>query len=424
MRMFRKIVFWLRLIVGLTVGLVVLTMSVTGVLLAYEKQITRWADTRGYDARPPATGAPRLPIETLIARVREQRPDLNVGTVTMRADTDAPVSVAAGRDDMVYVNAYTGAVLGSGSPEVRGFFRSVTDWHRWLAMAGEQRTVGRAITGFSNLFFLGLVVSGFYLWWPRTWTWQKVRSVTWFKRGLPGKARDFNWHNTIGFWSAVPLFVIVASGVVMSYPWANALVYRMVGEDPPVQGRGPGGPGGAGAGQAREARGGGGERAAADAAPVASVGLDALWARAQEQNPAWTTITLRVPNSPTAPAMFTIDGGDAGQPQYRTQVTIDSNTGNVVKTEAFSSYTRGRQLRTFLRFAHTGEYFGLTGQTIAGLVSLGACFLVYTGVALALRRLVRWWRATPKTVPSSSPAGVGVQSLLPNEIQARQATNE
>ena len=43
--------------------------------------------------------------------------------------------------------------------------------------------------------------SGFYLWFPRKWTWQHVRAVMLFSGKLRGKARDFNWHNVIGFWS-------------------------------------------------------------------------------------------------------------------------------------------------------------------------------------------------------------------------------
>src|SRR6266542_4181 len=275
MRIFRRLIFWIHLIVGVTAGLVVLTMSVTGALLAYERQIMAWADTRSYDTTPPAPDAPRLPVETLLARVREARPDLAATTMTIRAEADAAVSVGAGRDETLFVDAYTGAVLGSGAPAVHAFFRSVTDWHRWLAMAGDQRAIGRAITGACNFGILFLVVIGFYLWWPRTCTRRQLRSVTWFKSGLPGKARDFNWHNTIGFWSAIPLFVIVLSGVVMSYPWANALVYRVVGEDPPAPGRGPGGP--AGRGPAR----------AEGAGAASGVGLDALWARAQQHDGSW-----------------------------------------------------------------------------------------------------------------------------------------
>ena len=39
-------------------------------------------------------------------------------TVTVRADPDAPVAVAAGPRTL-YVNPYTGAVLGEGAPGVR-----------------------------------------------------------------------------------------------------------------------------------------------------------------------------------------------------------------------------------------------------------------------------------------------------------------
>jgi uncharacterized iron-regulated membrane protein len=398
MRTFRRLIFWTHLIIGVAAGIVVFIMSATGVLLTYEKQIVAWADTRGYDAGPPAPGAARLPIETLVATVRAERQDLNIGTITVKADPSAPVSVAAGREDTVFVNAYTGAVLGGGSPGVRSFFRSVTDWHRWLAMAGDNRTTGRAITGASNLAFLFLVISGPYLWWPKGWSWSRVRNITWFRRRLPGKARDFNWHNTIGFWSCLPLAVIVAAGVVMSYPWANALVYRAVGEDPPAQGRGPAGPGGGPRGGS-EATGG-----------ISAVGLNALWARAEGFDRNWRTISLRVPNQATQPATFTIEMGDAGQPQYRTQLTLDARTGEVVRTEGYAGQTRGRQWRTFLRFAHTGEFYGIVGQTIAGLVTLGSTVLVYTGLALSFRRLLRWWRA-PKAVPAAAPVPAQTPAL-------------
>ena len=55
MKRLRKIIFWLHLPVGVIAGIVILNMCVTGVLLTYEKQITSWADTRGYRSAPPAT---------------------------------------------------------------------------------------------------------------------------------------------------------------------------------------------------------------------------------------------------------------------------------------------------------------------------------------------------------------------------------
>ena len=146
----------------------------------------------------------------------------------------------------MFVNPYTGEILGNGSVRARGFYRSVTNWHRWLAVEGEHRTTARAITGACNAAFLVLAVTGAYLWWPRQWTAKHVSAVTLFRSGLRGKARDFNWHNVIGFWSAPVLIVLTMSGMVISYPWASNLVYTLTGSPRPVaagRGGGPGGPG-------------------------------------------------------------------------------------------------------------------------------------------------------------------------------------
>ena len=69
---------------------------------------------------------------------------------------------------------------------------------------------------------------------------------------------------------------------------------------------------------------------------------------------------------------------------------MERSTGQVVKTEAFSDNSTGRRWRTILRFAHTGEVLGVFGQTLAGLASLGAVFLGYTGFALSWRRYRSW----------------------------------
>ena len=115
-------------------------------------------------------------------------------------------------------------------------------------------------------------------------------------------------------------------------------------------------------------------------------------ARAERQVPGWRTINLRIPMSPTAPAVFAIDRGDGGQPQLRSTLTLDRGTTNVVTYEAFSDLTLGRRIRNVMRFAHTGEVLGIPGQTIAGLASAGGVVLVCTGILLAWRRFRTWLR--------------------------------
>lgn len=375
MKRLRNLIFWCHLPVGVTAGLVILNMCVTGVLLTYEKQITAWADTRGYRSAPPAPEVRRLPVETLIAKAGEAR-GKSPTAVTLKSDPEAPAEVAFGREaSSLFVNPYSGQVLGEGSQSVRSFFRGVTDWHRWLGAKGENRNVARAITGACNLGFLFLVISGFYLWWPRSWSWRSLRNVTWFRRGLPARARDFNWHNTIGFWSAGPLFIVVISAVVISYTWAGNLVYRIAGEAPPAPR----------SNQPQPA-----SNARPESAQNPATNINSAWSVAEQKVNDWRSITLQLPTSAAAPLTFNIDRGNGGQPQKRAQLVLDSATGQIVRWEPFSSYTRGRRLRSILRFAHTGEVAGIVGQTIAGLVSTGGAVLVITGLALAFRRSYAW----------------------------------
>jgi uncharacterized iron-regulated membrane protein len=397
-KLFRKILFWCHLIVGVIAGIIVLIMSVTGVLLTYERQITYWADTRDYSIAPPSQGAQRLPAEMLLASAREKLTEAEITTLTMRSDVAAPAAIGftvsgspGARTN--FFNPYTGEFLGEGSKKVRDFFHVMTDWHRWLGAHGENRATARAITGACNLGFLFLVASGFYLWWPKKWNLAQFKNILWFKRKLPGKARDFNWHNVIGFWSVVPLFLIVLSGVVISYTWAGNLVYRVVGENPPPP-RAPAPP---------ASQSAAGSTPAPSPAGKSLEGFDELWSRAEQQSSAWQIISLRLPATEEAPLTFTIDEGDGGQPQKRAQLTLDRKSGEVVRWEPFSSYTKGRQLRSFLRFAHTGEVAGIIGQTIAGLASLGGVFLVYTGLALSWRRLREWLARRSKREVFATP---------------------
>jgi uncharacterized iron-regulated membrane protein len=374
----RTILFWLHLACGVVAGIVILIMSVTGVLLTYQRQITAWADMRGYH-REPAPGAQRLAIDELVAKVSAAKPELKPTAVVLRSDPSAPASLSIGPGQQIFVNPYTGAVLGEGNGEgVRAFFRSMVEWHRYVAMAGESRPTGKAITGASNLMFLFIVLSGLVLWWPRTRTWASIRSITWFRRGLPGKARDFNWHNTIGFWSAIPLAVIVAGGVVISYPWATALVYQAYGEQPPPPAR----PANA------AARGGG--QTVPDHSP--SVAFDRVIANASTHMPDWKTISVALPAPKANRVVLTLDAGDGGQPHKRATLTLDRGTGDVARWEPYASQSAGRRARTWLRFAHTGEVYGVPGQTIAGIVTAGGAVLVWTGLALAFRRFLAWRR--------------------------------
>ena len=379
----RTLIFWPHLIAGIVAGAVILIMSVTGVILTYERQLIAWSNSH-LKSTPPAAGAARLPVESLLEAARQQKPGLQISGITVGSASDATAVLATGDGDL-HVDVYSGRVLGAGTTKMRQFMSDLRVWHRYLGVVGDSRPFAKSITGWSNFIFAFIVLSGLYLWFPRQWTWRHVRPVVLFKGGLRGKARDFNWHNVIGLWSAVPLFIVVVSAVPISFRWANDAVYHAVGEQPPPA-RGGGAAGREGGPARADGRRGGSEQPAS--APLD--GLNGAWARAERQVEGWRTINLRLPQSGHAPLAFAIDRGDGGQPHLRSTLTLDRESGGVVSYEDFSTLSTGRRIRNVMRFAHTGEVLGIPGQTIAGLVSLGGVVLVWTGIALALRRLMAW----------------------------------
>ena len=385
MKLLHKIIFWSHLFAGVSAGLVIFIMSFTGVVLMYEPQISDYSE-RSARWVVPSPDARRLSYDELIAKVRAANPGARPAMIVIKSDHRASVGVNLGRDNTVFVNPYNGEILGTQSP-THNFLRDIVDWHRWLGIEGEGRATARAITGACNLAFFWLAVTGVYLWWPRSWQWRGLKMSVLISTRLRGKARDWNWHNVIGFWSSTVLVVLTLTAAVMSYPWANDLLYTLTGSEPPsrAQASAPA------AQDQRRARRANEEPRAPK--PLAS--FEALLARAEQQVPGWVMIMLRFPPRGDGPVTASIQGPDAFHPFQRSQLTLNRATGTVVKWEPYADNSTGRKLRTWVRALHTGEAFGLPGQTVAGLASLGGCFLVWTGLAMAWRRF-RSWRRTPK----------------------------
>jgi uncharacterized iron-regulated membrane protein len=372
----RTLVFWLHLLVGVAAGAVILFMSVTGMLLAFEPQITEWLERDRRLVTPPPD-AQRLPVETVLARAREARPNVRPTAVMVRSDPAASAIVSFGREEgALFVDPYRGTVLGGLSP-VHDALHVVVEWHRWLG----SREIGRPITGVANLAFVGLIVAGLYLWWPRRFTREALRAVTRFDRRLTGRARDFNWHNVVGLWCAPVLLVLTLTGLVMSYQWANDLLYTLTGNTPPPA-------------PARENQRAGDRPARpATADPRTPGRLDVLWARAEQQVPGWVLISARLPTRSDGPVTFSIqEPGGSWHPSPRSQLVLDPVTADVVRWEPFAGQNLGRRLRAWVRPLHTGEAGGIAGQAVAMVASAGATLLVWTGIALAWRRFRTWRR--------------------------------
>ena len=214
-------------------------------------------------------------------------------------------------------------------------------------------------------------MSGIYIWFPRRLSWKHFKAALTFRPKVKGKARDFNWHTVIGFWSSLVLIVLTLTAAVISYQWTKNLVYTVTGNEVPQQ-------------QQQSPQN------APDEKPfVLPENINAVWATAENHAPVWKSISMRLPFAKDA-ASFTIDEGIYWNRFGRSSLTIDAKTATVAKWESYGEQNSARQTLSWSRFTHTGESLGFFGQLIGFLACIGGAVLVWTGISLSIRRLYRW----------------------------------
>ncbi|MDX1953826.1 MAG: PepSY-associated TM helix domain-containing protein [Verrucomicrobiota bacterium] len=370
----RKVIFWLHLAAGVLAGTIVAVMSFTGVTLAFEKEIIAWFERDSKKINP--TGQ-RLAVDALMEKFRQEKPTLKPGSITFFAEPDSAALISFSRTNVFYIDPYSGKIQEHGKEGVRPFMQLMIEWHRWLGQSGDQRPIGKAITGACNAAFLFLGISGLYLWWPRKWSRNALSAITHPSLELRGKARDWNWHNAIGFWSAPILIVVTATAMPISYQWAGNLIYKLTGTTPPPPANAPG-------------------KIEPKLSPFTGTLLssDAILEIAKKHHPAWEQATIRFGKT-NAPVVVSLKEKN-GAPRFATtQLGIHPYTGEVVSRESYSDFNTGRKVRSWTRYLHTGEALGPIGQALAGLASLGSLFLVWTGFALTWRRFFMRSKAQP-----------------------------
>ena len=361
--MFRKILFWSHLIIGLLTGVFVALLCLTGAILAFELQIVDFAE-RDSRAQPPSTTAELLSPQALLTKLDTQ----TAGTVQYAewfSDPKMPVRIVTKNRSVALLNPYTGASLGSGAVSLRAFMRWVTNLHTDLTSG----PIGNWLIAIANAAFAFIILSGLWLWWPRQWRWKALRNSVAIRLDVKGKARDWNWHNALGFWFLLPILFICLTGVVMSFHpvdqwWRSFGGTQVLGPSQPPKKPAP----------------------HAEPAPTEWPG----WMhRVQQHYPGWRSIQLQNGmGNPNKDGIISVGVkfGTQRQTTRALDIKFDTRSGQFIEERGWSSNEGSLRARSLVRLGHTGEFFGNWGQ-LAGLIAcLAGLVLVYTGFALSWLR--------------------------------------
>jgi sulfite reductase (NADPH) flavoprotein alpha-component len=372
--------FWTQAhwIVGITAGVVLAFVGVTGAILAFEHAALEWlnADRKQVPVRSHAP----LALPEVVSRIRARNPDSRIERITVSSEPGEAWQIRGGGETL-HVDPYTAEVTGTGERGAE-FFRTTMQLHRWL-VAGDfgDRDIGRQIVGASTLLLVMLAISGIYLRWPRG----RARSWrAWFTFNPALKGRTFLWHlHAVAGTIVLPLYLVMGlTGLHWSYDWYRDALYAMTGAE-------------------RSQRPGEGGRP--EGAELGRGELERAWATFVSEAGAggFGVATVSLPRKSGAPVTIRYLARDPSHDHAYSQFAVDPATGAVLRHDRHAAKAPGAKLMSAIEPLHTGSYFGTTGLILFGLASVAMPLFAVTGWMMYLLRRRRARLALEESTPGA-----------------------
>ena len=360
--MLKKTLFQLHWFFGITAGLVLALMGITGAAVSFQDEILRALNPTVLSVEKREAGV--LPPAELVKKL-EATEGKGVSMLWVESDSGNAARVfftpppGERRGQMRYFDPYTGDYMGDAvGQDVFGFLLQL---HRFLAI-GE---TGRNITGACTLILVFFCLSGLYLRWPRqVASWRAWLTLDWRKKG-----RSFNWdlHSVFGTWCLLAYLLAALTGLSWSYDWYSQGLTKLLSDAPQnerMRKRGP---------------------PPAGPAPVAN--YDAIWSSIYSNAGAGlSAYNIRMPAVAGQPATVYYLLKDSPHDRALNQIDLDPATGAVKSHDRYADKRLGSQLLTSIYALHTGSYFGLAGRIILTVSSLLMPLFFITGWLLYLDR--------------------------------------
>ena len=417
--LFKRIMAWLHLWLGLASGIIVVIVSLTGCIYVFENEIRDF--TEDWRFVKPQEQAFLLPSQ-LVAIADKEMKGKHAKSVTFGAKDEAAIvgyftekkeGKGKGREDRkeiskekkqteaaknsdgkregekkkgkeektrkrrggiftsVYMNPYTGEVLNvksvsrTDSPD---FFRFILNGHRALWLPYD---IGRPIVGVSVLIFVFLLISGIVLWWPTKWI-KSIRDKSFkIKWSATFKRLNYDLHNVLGFYSMIFLLFISVTGLVWSFNWWSKSLYWVTsGGKPLIESR---------------------ESPKSDTTHIAAFNIttvDKLLKNISKQNPQASGIMITIPEKPSdAIGAFVYKQKNTFYNMDRYSFDQQTLKEISIKTPFSGKYIEANlpdKIRRMNYDIHVGSVLGLTGKFLAFFASLISASLPITGFII-------WW---------------------------------
>jgi len=342
---------------GLTVGVVLMAVALTGLGMVFRPQLEPRLDRALHEvtscARP-------MSLDDLGERARDAHPQNRIRQVELPDGGRGAAVIRFGDNMGVYVDSCNGRVLGM-QDRWGGVFGTIEYLHR-MRFLGNPDVSEKVMGTMSLVLAVLMTVGGLIVWWPSTRRqWKNAWKLRW---KLNGAAFELNLHRTYGAYAAIVILATTLASLTFVFDWARNVVYAVTSSAPPAK--------------KPHSLAAGGEPAS----------LQQLLANTLATVPDAAGITLLLAKKPGDPVEATIIERDAPHPNARTTVYLDAHTAQVLRFDPYSKASPGFKAYRWLGSLHMGYIGGAFGQFIlfAGILAVPA--LGYTGIRAWLRRRV------------------------------------
>jgi uncharacterized iron-regulated membrane protein len=359
-----KIHLWL----GLSSGIIVFILAITGCLYAFQEEIQNITEEYRFIEKQDL---PFLLPSQLEEIARKELPNKALHAIKYNGVEKSVEAIFFHYKPtyyyIVYLNPYSGKVLETANMD-EGFFRFILDGHFYLWLPHE---IGQIVVASATLIFLILILSGLYLWYPRNKNATKQRFKFKWKKETKWKRKNYDLHNITGFYVLVIALIFAITGLVWGFQWFAYSYYTVLGGEKSMVYEDP-------ISTKKTAR------------PIKP--LDKIWALMQKEYPEAKSIEVHPPenDSTSIAANANPEEGTYWKTDYRyfDQYTLEEKA---VK-HLYGKYKDAAIADKLMRMnydIHTGTVFGLAGKIFAFLISLLIASLPVSGFYI-------WWGRNKK----------------------------
>jgi uncharacterized iron-regulated membrane protein len=418
-RFFRRLFYETHLWLGIASGLILFAVCLSGTILTFQTEFRQIAEPARYYVDVP-DGKNILSADELIAKVESAKAAMKVVSITIPeqphrtvvmnlaspdqsgeqggrmeqrergARPEGRVTPSEGNQrpqggrgnrsrNVVYVNPYTGDIVGEGANVVDPFFMSMMRLHRFLWLPTE---IGRPIVGTATIIFILLFLSGLVLWMPKMrnslakWrAWKSGLHIR-FKKG--GWALLYDLHNAVGFYVLIPSLILALTGLCWSFAWYRDAASYVLGD------------------QIFKQRMQLPEKIEPMGQPEKPLSIAEMIARKNDLVPGPGEISVSIPaDNETAMVIrkgrtgfFDLNMMDRSQwDPYRGTVILVDHHGKMVEVERFADKPLGAKIAVSIRGLHFGDITGMSSKIFFFIVCFLATSLPVTGTIWWMKKL-------------------------------------